>query len=164
MRYLILLFIAIVISSCSSKKKKALSFEPKYMPGPNAIIYKTKGNYNHLVAVTLSADKSEIVSYPHPSDINPDILLVQPTELNKGYLLDNRGINENVAFLKISYKEFIQLAEMPSLKSMYEMIVDKDPIDKMCNCGHKDSIENMVAKINYLIDKNKLEEVCKKIK
>jgi hypothetical protein len=89
MRYLIVLFIALVIGSCSSKKKKALSFEPKFMPGPNAIIYKTKANYNHLVAVTLSADKSEIVSYPHPSDINPNVLSVHPTELNKGYLLDN---------------------------------------------------------------------------
>ncbi|MDP2175414.1 MAG: hypothetical protein Q8K70_05830 [Bacteroidota bacterium] len=164
MRYLILLFFAIIIGSCSSKKKKALSFEPKYMPGANAIIYKTKANYNNLVAVTLSDDKSEIISYPHPTDVFKDSLVAVPTVLNKGYLLDNRGINTHVAFLKITYKEYAQLSELPSLKVMYDMIIDKDPISEMCNCGHKESIENIVEKINYLIDKNKLEEVCKKLK
>jgi hypothetical protein len=164
MRYLIIVLLSVLAWSCHSKKKKALSFEPKYVPGANAIVYKTKANYNNLVAVTLSDDKSEIISYPHPTDVYKDSLVALPTVLNKGYLLDNRGINTNVAFLKITYKEYAQLSEAPSLKVMYDMIIDKDPISEMCNCGHKESIENIVEKINYLIDKNKLEEVCKKLK
>src|SRR5580693_4313855 len=67
---------------------------------PSAVIYKTKGDYSKNVPVTLSDDKSKIVSYPAVQDIYYKGALAYPTPLAKGYWLDNRGINVNSAFLK----------------------------------------------------------------
>ena len=37
---------------------------------PKAHIYKTNGNYNDNVPVTMNADGSQLISYPAPSDIS----------------------------------------------------------------------------------------------
>lgn len=164
MRFFSIGLISVIFLSCQSKKNKTLSFEPQFIPGPSAIVYKTKNNYNDLVAVILSDDKSEIISYPAPSDVNKDGYNPKPTILKNGYLLDNRGINPNVAFINLTYQQYGELKEVPSLKKLFEMIVDKDPLLEMCNCGNRDSIQNSEVKLNYLIKKNLLYDKCKKIK
>lgn len=63
------------------------------------IVYKTKSDYFNLVPVVLSDDKSKIISYPSPTDINSSLL---PTKLKNGYLIDNKGIQPNVAFLSFT--------------------------------------------------------------
>lgn len=164
MRIFSIVLISVIFWACQSKKNKTLSFEPQFIPGPSAIVYKTKNNYNDLVAVILSDDKSEIISYPAPSDVKKEGYNPNPTILKNGYLLDNRGINPNVAFLNLTYQQYGELKEVPSLKKLFEMIVDKDPLLEMCNCGNRDSIQNTEAKLNYLITKNLLNDKCKKIK
>jgi hypothetical protein len=164
MRIFSVVLIFVFFWSCQSKKNKTLSFEPQFIPGPSAIVYKTKNNYNDLVAVILSDDKSEIISYPSPTDVKKEGYSPNPIILKNGYLLDNRGINPNVAFINLTYQQYGELKEVPSLKTMFEMIVDKDPLLEMCNCGNRDSIQNTEAKLNYLIKNNLLTEKCKKIK
>jgi hypothetical protein len=154
-----ILIISCILLSCKSNNKAA--FKPDYSPGPSAIVYKTKADYSKNVPVILSADKSEIVSYPHPTDIKSGDLFQYPTVLKGGYLLDNRGVNENVAFLKLTYEEYSKMPEAPSLEILYSLIIEKDPIIKICDCGNKKAFNNLTEQLNTLILKNKLLTVCK---
>lgn len=172
MRMLLCSMVLIVLaSSCStgnkiagkSKDQPAEAFDPDFRnPGPQAIVYKTKKNYDSNVAIILSADGSEIVSYPAPSDINPKTAL--PFHLQKGYLLDNRGIEKNVAFLSITYADYARLPKAPTKEELYRMIIDKNPLKEMCNCGNRRSITNPETALNYLITAHKLRTICKVLK
>ena len=105
------------------------------MPEPPCIIYKTKKNYDAQVAVMLSADKTQIVSYPHPRDVFTRGELCTPVRLARKFRLDRRGIGPNVAFLSITYEEYSQLPKAPSLEALDSMIIDRDPIKKMYRCN-----------------------------
>ena len=131
--------------------------------GPATIVYKTKENYNNKVPVILSDDKTRIVSYPSLKDIFYNGTLAYPTQLEQGYLLDNRGIGKNVAFLNITYEEYSILSEVPALQNMYAMIIEKDPLLQMCNCGNRYKYNNVVSDMNRLIRDKKLNK-CQKIK
>ncbi len=74
------------------------------MPEPPCIIYKTRKNYDANVAVMLSADKTQIVSYPHPRDVFTRGELCTPVRLARKFRLDRRGIGPDVAFLSITYE------------------------------------------------------------
>ncbi len=139
-------------------------FVPQYTPGPQALVYKTKKNYSNLVPILLSDDKTEIVSYPHPNDLKVGSGYPLPTFLTKGYLLDNRGIGKNVAFLKLTYKEYSELKEVPTLKELYNYIIDKDPLTEICDCGNKTTFTDIEKQLNNLIDQKKLQTTCKTLK
>ncbi len=139
-------------------------FTPQYTVGPQALVYKTKNDYSNLVPVMLSDDKTEIVSYPHPNDLKVGSGYPLPTFLNKGYLLDNRGIGKNVAFLKLTYQDYSELKEVPTLKELYNYIIDKDPLTELCDCGNKTVFTDIDKQLNNLIDQNKLRTTCKTIK
>ena len=115
--------------------------------------------YNDLC----SEYKTRIVSYPSPKDVFYNGNLAYPTPLAQGYLLDNRGIGKNIAFLNMTYEEYSNLSEVPSLQNMYNMIIDKDPLVQMCNCGNRLKYANVVSDMNRLINDNKLSK-CQKIK
>lgn len=132
-------------------------------PGPHLIVYKTKGNYNNLVPVLLSDDKQSIIGYPAPQDIRSGGKSIMPTRLRKGYLIDNRGINEHVAFIDMTYEEYAKLNEAPTVDKMYTMIKDKDPLVSLCDCGLKSSFKNPKSKINHLICRKRLFKKCKAI-
>lgn len=156
---------------CSSKRKvkntkdnDVIQFAPQYFPGPQAIVYKTKANYNNLVPVLLSDDKTEIVSYPHIEDVKGGTVFLLPTQLHNGYLLDNKGINKNVAFLKLSYQEYSELKTLPTLKELYGYITDKDPLTEMCDCGNRTVFMDVEKQLNNLIDTKKIRTVCKTAK
>jgi hypothetical protein len=163
---------ALFTGSCSSSKKTdKTSKEEKEMPatgnvavtGPPVIIYKTKGDYYDKVPVILSEDKTKVVSYPGARDLYKGDKLALPTRLNNGYLLDNRGIDENVAFLDISYENFTKMQRVFTAGQLYEMILDKDPLTEMYNCGKKSKYKDEVAELNELIDKGNFDG-CKKLK
>ena len=139
-------------------------FAPVFTSGPPVLVYKTKGHYDNLVPDVLSEDKSEIVSYPHPSDISVAGEFTLPVDLNNGYLLDMRGIGKNTAFLKLSYEDYSKLDSVPSLKELYALIIDKDPFTELCNCGIKTAFTDQTKQLNELIDGNKLRTLCKVIK
>ncbi len=168
-----LLFITVIIymgCSCSSSRKtpstvaagddKSGSVTPDFRAGPPATVYKTRNDYRTNVPVILSDDKSRIVSYPHPKDLYYKGELAYPTELADGYLLDNRGINADVAFLKMTYEEFSKLGEAPPLDSLYSLILDKDPLLELYNCGNRYAFKNEISDLNQLI-RNKELDKCK---
>lgn len=165
MKKLILILSIIILASCSSVKQNKITMGSKekdkvilnFKAGPQTIIYKTSKNYNKLVPVILSDDKTKIVSYPHPKDIYLNGNFSYPTELQKGYLLDNRGINKNVAFLKITYEEYSNYKNAPSPNELYEKILDKDPLIEIYNCGNRLTFKNEIEDLNRLIESDGLE-------
>lgn len=162
MKFLFLILI-LILPGCRTSRlerkgdtKMQQSVSTQIVPGPKALVYKTRGNYNDLVPVLLSDDKSEIISYPHPSDIKINGTLQTPVQLHKGYLLDNRGIGINAGFLKLTYKEYSELEVVPNLGNLYKMLIDKDPLTEMYDCGSKSSFPDIIKQLNDIIDNNKL--------
>lgn len=170
MKYWFLVSLIVFSVSCKSKKKtkdkemENTVFVPNNAPGPKAIVYKTIKNYDKYVAIILSEDGKEVLSYPHPKDVvsNGNIIAL-PTPLNQGYLLDNRGIGPQVAFLKISYKDYGKRMDVFSLEEMQTMMLEKSPLLEMYDCGNRDSIKNLTQTLNSLIEKKQLDKVCKKL-
>lgn len=126
--------------------------------GPPAIVYKTKADYYDKVPITLSEDKTRIISFPAKTDIYYKGELALPTKLNKGYLLDNRGINEDVAFLNITYEAYSRLDMTPPVELLLQMVIDDDPIIEMYNCGLRSEYDDIASELNTLIDKRKLKK------
>lgn len=100
----------------------------QYLDSSRAIVvYKTNKNYNRQVAVTLNTDKTMVISYPDPSDIRS--FRPYPIHLKSKYLLDQRGIDSNVAFLKLSYRQYSKLKVAPEPNFILSnLILDNDPI------------------------------------
>ncbi len=162
----IVLFIGLfALMSCKSgKNTHKETFVPQYTPGPKALVYKTRADYYKLVPVVLSDDKSTIVQYPHPADVMVDDQYMYPTKMQQGYLLDNRGIAANVAFLKYTYEEYAALPEAPDPEELYKYILDKEPLLEMCNCGNKTAFTDIDKQLNDLINHKKLRATCEVIK
>lgn len=170
MRIIIFITLAFLIGCKSNNTMKktrnenADRFVLQYIPGPQALVYKTKKDYNNLVPVLLSDDKSEIILYPHPKDLMIGSGYPLPTSLNNGYLLDNRGIGKNVAFLKLTYQEYSEFKSLPALDELYGYIIDKNPLTELCDCGNKTIFSDLRKQLNQLIDKGMLRKTCKTIK
>jgi len=161
MRYLITAFFFSVLF-CSINTSEAQT--TANTSGPHLLVYKTRGDYRQKVPVLLSEDKKSILSYPDPADLKMAKGYTLPSLLHKGYLLDNRGIGKNVAFLKMTYKEYAALKSPPSTEELYKMIIDKAPITVLCDCGLKQSFKNPEKQVNSLIDKKQLKKACKTLK
>jgi hypothetical protein len=132
----IIAFGALVTASCSNAKKATATTEDNQVDAvtaatvqggkkkssmvPKATIYKTNGDYNNNVPITLSADGKSVVSYPAPSDISSTST---PVALKDGYLLDRRGINENSAFTRYTYSEYAALQQAPSTEELLKAVI-----------------------------------------
>ena len=159
-----------LLFSCTSMKKKndtsneiTTEIEMDFSVGPPIIIYKTKVDYSQNVAVTLSDDKLKIISYPHPTDVFYKRKLAYPIKLDNGYLLDNIGININTAYLSLTLKEYSQYKELLSLKELYKLIIDKNPLTEFYNCGNRQNLTNDLIEINSIIKQGYLGK-CKCLK
>lgn len=159
MRLPLLTAVVVVLASC-----KTATTAQYNMPGPKVVVYKTRAEYNNLVPIALSDDKSTIISYPHPADLIRDGKLTLPIPLHKGYWLDNRGIGSNVAFLQMSYADYSKMEDVLSLSTMMGMIRDADPLIEIYDCGLNSGYKDHVSEINKLIDAGKLGTACKRIK
>ena len=127
-----------------------------FSAGPPTIIYKTKKDYYDKVPVTLSDDKTKIVSYPGVKDVYYNGKLALPVKLNEGFLLDNRGVGKNSAFLSITYEEYSKFTEAPSLSEMMNKIIDKDPFTDIYDCGNRYQYKDIAADLNKFIDGKQL--------
>ena len=144
--------------SCGSNKRVLVS---DLVPGPKALIYKTRANYFDKVPISLSDDKTAVTSYPDPSDLKIGDKLLLPSHLTKGYLLDNRGISPNVAFLKYSYEEYAALTRPPDAKELMQSILDPDPIIELWDCGQRSDFTQL-KELKQIIRKK--FQNCKKLK
>jgi hypothetical protein len=160
----ILIVSGIVISCSSSRKNRAQSttVEEKQgtisIPGPAVIVYKTKKDYNNRVPVTLSDDKSRIVSFPAPTDIKVHDKYTTPTLLRDGYLLDNRGIGRHTAFLRFTYDDYYTMDNIPTAGRLMNYIIDDDPFTEMYDCGKKSDFDNLIEMLNRKIEKGELSD------
>ena len=140
----------------SGKEKKIETIKVVSMPGPPAIVYKTKKDYFNLVPVILSDDKTKITSYPALTDIKKGGDYTYPTRLLNDYLLDNRGISKNVAFLSLTYEEYGKLGKTPTSDELFKKILDNDPLLEIYKCGMKSDYKNIVEELNIMIREDKL--------
>ena len=131
---------------------------------PNLLIYRTRVDYSNNVPVILSADKTQIVMYPAPSDLVKSGKLQKPIALHNGYWLDRRGITKNTAFLKITYEEYSNLKQTIPVTELLKQILDKNPLLEMYDCGSNIITDELVLKLNSWIDSGKLHTECKVIK
>lgn len=106
------------------------------------VIYKTKFDYSNNIPIILNSTKDSVVSYPSISDVFLNGILAIPTQLNNGYLLDNRGINENVAFTSYKYQEYIMLEKTPDANELFQKIIDKNPLLEIHICKCERSIDS----------------------
>jgi hypothetical protein len=126
---------------------------------PPVIVYKTRKDYNKNVAIQLSEDKKRITGYPHPYDVSEKSY---PTPLKNGYMLDNRGIGKNTAFISMTYEEYAALRNVPSIAELDSMIIDRDPVEEMYNCENHAKDKDIINDLNKIIDKK--FEGCQRIK
>lgn len=159
------LFVAVMvlytITGCKPKQNAvqttvATSADVSYT-GEQTIVYKTRGDYSKFVPVTLNEAKTEVVSYPAPTDVYRGGTLAYPTVLTNDYWLDNRGISSNTAFLNITYDDYSKFNHAPSLTAMLEMVIDKDPFTEIYNIGSRSRFTNEVNEINDIIRKGGLK-------
>lgn len=117
---------------------------------PKTIIYKTRKDFTQNVPVILSEDKKNIVSFPDIKDVVINGHFAYPTPLVKGFLLDNKGINENVAFISLTYEAYSHLKNTPNAEELMKMVIDNDPITEMYSCGPKSKTN--AEELNKVID------------
>jgi hypothetical protein len=101
--------------------------------------------------VILNKEKTEIVSYPAPTDLKYKGEVALPSSLENGYLLDNRGINADVAFINLTYEEYMALDKSPTKDELMGLIIDYDPILEMYSCGKRSTYTNEVEELNAII-------------
>jgi len=106
--------------------------------GPPTVIYKVSDEFVNLVPVVLNDEKTKVVAYPAPKDMyNPKGELRFPTPLGKGYYLDQIGVGLNSAYISLTIEDYAQMETTPTLDSLYQIIIDKDPFKRMYNLGNR---------------------------
>ncbi len=165
----LIILVSIFVSCKSSEEVKTtttneISFRGSSVPSPPVLVYKTKKDYNNRVSVLLNDEKTQIVSYPDPKDIKVGGNFLLPTSLQNGYLLDNKGIGKNVAFLKYTYEEYAKLQTLPTLQELYNNILDKNPLLELCDCGNRNKFSDIEKQLNELITSKKFKKNCEEIK
>ena len=148
------------MGSCANHKKIQQKQSTRALQP--TIIYKTKADYYYNVPIILTKDKKMIVSYPSVTDIYYKGKLALPTKLKNEYLLDNRGINKDVAFTSYTYESYSKLSTAPNSMEFLKSVIDTDPLLELYHCGSRVSYKNEIIELNKLIE-NKFMN-CKRIK
>lgn len=155
-RFSLLILSLLIISGCGVHKNSTLSEvktleSPSLNSGLNAstLIYKTRADYFDRVPVLMNVEKDRILSYPDPKDL----INALPTRLKNGYLLDNRGIGANVAFLTYTYATYSALSKAPALNQLMDSLLDRNPLTELWDCGSRSLFKKEVDELNALIDK-----------
>lgn len=161
-RFPLLTLSLLIVYGCSAPKKTASS-EIRSMESPimdygtkasaPALVYKTRADYFDRVPVLMNAERNRIVSYPDPTDLRNGNGLTLPTRLRNGYLLDNRGIGINVAFLTYTYQTYGALSKAPELNQLMDSLLDNNPLTELWDCGSRSHYKNEVDELNALIEK-----------
>jgi hypothetical protein len=64
----------------------------------------------------------------------------------------------------MNYEEYSALPAPPSLKELENLILDKDPLVELWDCGSITEFKDLPGQLNTLIKRNKLHKTCKRIK
>lgn len=95
------------------------------------IIYKTTGDYDNLVPVTLNADGTGIATYPARTDVGRNGNYLTPVKLDGGYLLDRKGVTASSAFTDYTYEQYSSLPATPSTSELMKHVKYKQPFIEM---------------------------------
>lgn len=117
---------------------------PSHVASPRAVVYKTRGDYQKLVPVILSADRKSLVAYPAVSDVSH---LPVPTPLANGWLLDNRGITAHVAFTTWTYEEYAALPATPSAQEIMDHVLDTNPLLEAWLCAPRSTYQGRESEL-----------------
>jgi len=152
-KWLIVVCVLLVVA-CKPNKQIAAKMEisanaTRSLVNKPTVVYKTTKDFSDFVPVIMNAERTKIVSYPAPTDLS---LNSKPTKLKNDYLLDNRGISENVVFLNYTYEAYINLKIAPSFVEMQKNILEKYPLKEMFLCGSRYRFKEEVNELNALID------------
>lgn len=128
------------------------------------MVYSTRQDVHDKVPVGLSDDKQHIISYPQPKDLMLEGKLRLPTKLAKGYWLDNKGIGLNTGFLKMTYAEYAALPSAPSVADLEAALLDRDPLESLCDCGTRGTMADPVKAIGDMLKSGGLRQGCKVLK
>lgn len=158
-----LLFFSLLLLNGCGVHKIVGSAEMKMLESPalgygtnstaSALVYKTQADYFNRVPVGMNAEKDRIISYPDPSDLFYGDIPALPTRLKDGYLLDNRGIGTNVAFLTYTYETYHALSKVPPLNQLMDSLLERNPLTELWDCGARSLYKNEVEELNALIDR-----------
>ena len=140
------------LSAAEPVRAQATELRTSAAEQPDAVVYKTKADFSNRVPVIMDAKHEHIVSYPAPGDVYYRGELAKPTALNDGFWLDNRGINEHVAFLDYTYEEYSRLEQTPDVQVLESRIVERYPLQEMYVCGRRSRFADEVAELNSLIE------------
>lgn len=121
----------LALSSCASKEETITAMPvapltpvviggtPLATPSPKAIAYKMIGSATAAnVPIQVDGD-GNVLSYPDPMDLKD----AAPIQLQKGYLLDRRGVSANTRFLTFTYSEYSALQAPPSPAELKAAII-----------------------------------------
>ena len=159
-----------MLFACNTKRIPVTSTKTNtYKQAPGIVIYKTTSDYYNNVPVTLSKDKTKLVSYPAPSDLKfSETSLRTPTKLINNYLLDNKGIWLNSVFISTTYNEYSKLSTSPAPDKLVKLIIDKKPFSEFYFDADNslDSLkgDRLVDYLNKLIEGDKLTSDFEKLK
>jgi hypothetical protein len=138
--------------------KKSGNHNQSMVSSPPVVVYKTRDNYFNKVPVTLSADGKTIVAYPAQTDLMREGKFSYPTLLDEEYLLDNRGITPNTAFLRFSYEDYYNMDNVPDARRLMNYILDDDPFTEFYQLEPMGNNIDLVEKINQMISEKKLQK------
>lgn len=143
-RGLTFLIVMTLLIACSPK----VDISKVDFKGFPTIIYKVSDDYVNLLPVVLNEEKTKVVAYPAPKDMyNPKGELRFPNPLGKGFYLDQIGVGLNTAYISITIEDYALMETPPTLDSLYQLIIDKDPYKRMYNLGNrKQYIDEEVVK------------------
>lgn len=111
-----------VVSDGATQPVSAVGFGPRSsMAMPKAVIYRTNGDYNDNVPVTVNEQRTALMSFPAPSDITSHSM---PVELGDGWLFDRRGgAGVNTVFLSYTYEQYAALKSTPSSSQLFAKVI-----------------------------------------
>ena len=115
------------------------------------IVYQTRADYSHNVPITLDETGKQVLAYPAPSDLLYGGELRIPTNLKKGYLLDQKGVQPNTAFTSYNYEEYSKLSTAPPPEELLNRVIDREPFTEMYNCGKHGEFTDLIKELNQLI-------------
>lgn len=143
-----------VLGGCRSTKPAQAVAAPEpitggsYTPQPRLVLYKTTVDCANLVPVTLNDSRTQLVSYPAPTDLTDNST---PLVMADGWLLDRRGgIGTNTAFTKYTYSEYRALKQAPSPQQLMQSIVPGARVSATMVCPQGYTLTDTAAINSYI--------------
>lgn len=165
--FTVFLSIALLLSGAGCITRNKGMIEGPAKPGlveamPHLMVYRQMSDCSNMLPVVLSEDKSQILSYPHPKDVQmADSVLLYPVVLDSGYFLDRIGITVHTAYLNINLAEYNKREYPFSMDEMLSMVQVKAPFSELWDCGVRGNIS--LEALNEMIRSNSLCSRCKKL-